>query len=234
MNNSTAKHTVDIFEIMYKRLPPLVPEEVKKEFDHALDHLHNDVTITSEDVEDIVIALGKKIWPYWKAFGEFLDMYQGKLGEKFLLGHLQPSLKNKYKEMKEHGATYHDLRSGGSLDYFESEEKVILNESMVDVDTDIRLHASQAVLSLDRKKYEDLIIDFQTILDDIEKRLETFRILAEDEEEHPRLADEIRAQVRSFEFGLCLLGPNTQHIQVLEAEDYFIERRKGKKIHRFD
>lgn len=233
MNNSQAKHTIDIFERMYKKMPPLVPKEIKKEFDHALDHLHDDITVTTEDVEDIVIALGKKIWPYWKAFGEFLDMYQGKLGEKFLLGKLSPDLKNKYKEIKEHGATYRDLRTGSPLSYFESEERLILTEGLVEVDGDIRLHTEQAVLSLDRKKYEDLILDFQTILDDIEKRLETFRTMAEDEEGHPRLADEIRDQVRSFEFGLCLLGPNTEHHQVLNAADYFEERKQDKKVHRF-
>jgi len=233
MNNSSIKHTIDIFERIYNHLPPLLPEETKEEFEHALEHLHDDVTIDLADVENIVIALGKKVWPYRRAFGEFLDMYQGKLGEKFLLGRLTPALKNRYKEIKEHGVTYHDLRSGDPLNYFELEERILLKESLIDVDGDVRVHAEQAVLGLDRKKYEDLIIDFQTILDDIEKRLDTFRLMAEDEEEHPRLAEEIRSQVRSFEFGLCLLGPNTEHHQILEADDYFLERRKDKKIHRF-
>ena len=231
MNHLEAKHTIDIFERIYKTLPPLLPEGVKDEFEHALEHLRDDVTITTEDVENIVIALGKKIWPYRRAFGEFLDMYQGKLGEKFLLGKMPINIKTKIKELKEQGVTYHDLRVGGPAEYFDIEERMILKGSLIEVDADVRAHAEQAVLSLDRKKYEELILDFQTILDDIEKRLETFRVMAEDEEEHPRLAEEIRGQVKGFEFGLCLLGPHTEHHHVLNAEDYFIERKKDKKYY---
>lgn len=234
MLHSTTKHTIDIFERIYKQLPPLLPPETKDEFEHALEHLHDDVTVDLNDVENIVIALGKKVWPYRRAFGEFLDMYQGKLGEKFLLGKLPANVKAKIKELKEQGVTYHDLRTGGPADYFEIEERMVLQTGLIEVDSDIRAHAEQAVVGLDRKKYEDLIIDFQTILDDIEKRLDTFRLMAEDEEEHPRLAEEIRDQVRGFEFGLCLLGPHTEHHRVLNAEEYFIGRKEEKKMHRLE
>ncbi len=233
MNHPYTQHTIDIFERMYQKLPPLVPDAVKKEFAHALEHLRDDITITSEDVEDIVISLGKKVWPYWRAFGEFVDMHQGKMGEKFLLGKLPIAVKNKYKEFKVLGGTYYDLRSGSPMNFFADKERHVLMVEIVEVDIHVRKHAIQLVLSTERKKYEDLIIDFEEVLVGIEKRLETLRTMAEDEEEHPRLADEIRDQVRSFEFGLCLLGPNTKHEHVSAAEDFFKERRKEKKVHRF-
>ncbi|MFZ2189284.1 MAG: hypothetical protein WAV48_00690 [Candidatus Magasanikiibacteriota bacterium] len=234
MPHAETKHTIDIFERIYSQLPPLLPPEIKFEFEHALEHLHDDVTVDTNDVENIVISLGKKVWPYRRAFGEFLDMHQGKLGEKFLLGKLPVALKGKIKELKEQGVTYHDLRVGGPAEYFEIEERMILQEKLIEVDSDIKSHAVQAVLGIDRKKYESLIVDFQMILDDIEKRLETFRSMAEDEEEHPRLADEIRAQVRSFEFGLCLLGPNTELVHVINAHEHFAERKIAKKLHRME
>ena len=229
MHHPQIKHTIEIFEIMYKQLPPLVPDEMKKEMEHALEHLNDDYKVGVEEVENIVIALGKKIWPYWKAFGEFYNMDQGKLGEKFLLGKLPIELKKKYNEFKEHGGTYHDLRSGSPAVFFEVEERLEITQSLIEVDIDIREHTRQSVLSIERKKYEDLIIDFQTILDDIEKRLDSLRLVAEDEEEHPELAEEIRAKVRAFEFGLCLLGPNSQTHELENAEDYFVERREFRK-----
>ncbi len=229
MHHPQIKHTIEIFEIMYKQLPPLVPEEVEKEIKHALEHLHDDIGVGIEEVENIVISMGKKIWPYWKAFGELYNMEQGKMGEKFLLGKLSIGLKKKYNEFKEHGGTYHDLRTGSPAVFFENEERLEMTQKLVEVDIDIRNHTKQMVLSMERRKYEDLIVDFQTILDDIEKRLGNLSMLAEDEEEHPELAEEIRAKVRAFEFGMCLLGPKTQVHELENAEDYFVERREFRK-----
>jgi dsDNA-binding SOS-regulon protein len=139
-------------------------------------------------------------------------------------------LKKKYRTFKEHGGTYHDLRTGGPALYFSSEERQKLFEYLVDVDTELRQYVFQAVLSTERKKYEDLILELQTVLDDVEKRLDNLRILAEDEDEHPQLAEEIRSQVRSFEFGMCLLGPRLKIHELENAKEHFAGRRLEKKI----
>jgi len=229
MHKPQVKYTIEIFEMIYNNLPPLVSKEVEEELKHALDHLRDDYKVGIDEAENMMISLGKKVWPYWKAFFEFYDMEQGRMGEKFLLGKLSLELKKKYKEFKEHGGGYHDLRSGGSVIFFETEERQILTGAFVDVDKDIKQHTRQSVLSMERSKYEKLILDFQVILDDIEKRLDSLRLLAEDEEEHPELAIEIRQRVRDFEYGLCLLGPNSRHEEIINAEDYFKERKEFKR-----
>ena len=228
-----SKHTIAIFKKMSENLPPLLPPAIKKEIDHALVHLQEDYTVSGEEVENIVIALGKKVWPYWQAFGEFLARGQGQLGEKFLLGKLSPALKQRYNEYKEHGATYHDLRLGGPVRFFSESERAELVPALVEVDQEVRAHAAQAVLTNDQQKYESLIVEFQTIFDDVEKRLGTLRAMAEDEEEHPQVAEEIRARIRAFEFGLCLLGPRTASHEFIHAEDYIEERRSTKKVYNF-
>lgn len=234
MHHLYTKHTIDIFARMEQNLPPLVPAEVKVEIARALEHLNHDYMVSSTEVDNMVIALGKKVWPYWKAFNEFFARHTGNLGEKFLLGKLSSALKQRYHEYKEHGATYHDLRMGGPLMFFTGEEREILVPFFIEVDQEIRAHAEQAVLTGERRQYEELIVNFQNILDDIEKRLVSLRQVAEDEEEHPGLAEEIRGQVKAFEFGMCLLGPNTQAHEVLNADDYFVERKQDKKINRFE
>jgi hypothetical protein len=228
MHHPQTKHTIDIFKHMAHDLPPLLPDVVKKEVEHALEHLENDYTIGIEEVEDVVIGLGKKVWPYWKAFDEMFVFHQGQMGEKFLEGKMPLELKKKYKLFKEHGGDYHDLRVGGPAVFFEPEERQKLAEILVDVDNELRQYVKQSVLSGERKKYENLIIELQGVLDDVEKRLGHLRTVAEDEEEHPQLASEIRAQVRAFEFGLCLLGPRTKIHEVENAKEYF----EGRKVER--
>jgi hypothetical protein len=161
-------------------------------------------------------------------------MAQGGMGEKFLMGKMSPGLKNKYKKFKECGGDYRDLRTGGPMIFFGEEERVEITQVINEVDQEIKNYVRQMSLSTDREKYEGLIIEFQNILDDIEKRLDNLRLAAEDEAEHPRLAEEIRAQIKSFEMGLCLLGHNIKNHEVCEAQEFFQERRISKKLHRFE
>jgi len=161
-----------------------------------------------------------------------LALHQGKLGEKFLLGKLLPPLKHRYEEYKQRGASYHDLRLGGPLTFFNGEEREVLVPLFIETDQEIRAYAAQAAVTVERQKYEELVVDFQNILDDIEKRLDNLRRMAEDEEEHPAVAEEIRGQVKAFELGLCLLGPNIAQHEVLNVDDYLEERRLTKKVHR--
>jgi len=230
MHHPYIKHTIDIFERMYNNLPPLLPKEISGEIRYALEHLHDDYSVSVADVETVVIALGKKVWPYWQAFDELLVLSRERLGEKFLLGKLSPEFRQRYQECKAHGVDYHDLRLGGPVGFFEAKERQALMSALVEVDKDIRQHVIQEVLSVARRKYEELVMDFQEILADIEKRLESLRLVAEDEAEYPGLAEEMRAQVQAFEFGLCLLGPCIQYHEVNNVEDFFKERKQDKKM----
>jgi len=230
--HSEIQHTIFVFKHVAANLPPLTPDSVRDEIRHALDHLENDSSVTIESAEEIMIAFGKKIWAYWKAFDEMAAMYSGKLGEKFLLSKLSRSAKTKYQEFINQGGDFSDVYSGRPALFFDDIERVELAQALVEVQNDIRNYVTQAVMTTERNKYQNLIVDFQTILEDIEKRLNTLRQVAEDEQEHPQLAQEIRAQVKNFEYGLCLLGEHTRYEDVLRAEDHFTGRKDDlKKYH---
>ncbi|MEK7083665.1 MAG: hypothetical protein AAB932_00325 [Patescibacteria group bacterium] len=221
--------TLSLFEHVYDALPPLSPEIIQTEMRHALDHVRYDPELTTEELEDTMIVFGKQLWPYMKAFHEFLDVYDGKLGEKFLIGKMPPAMKKRYKEFKEYGGAYRDLHSGHPAPFFSGEERQALCVALVESSHDVRAHAAQAVLSTERRPYEERIVEFQLILDDIEKRLDTLRQMADDEQEHPELAAEIRAHIREFEYGLCFLGSAPKYEAVCNAEEHFAGRKLEKR-----
>ena len=211
-------------------MPPSVPAGIKEDMTQALEQLRDNYDLTLVELEQTVIAFGKKLWPYRKAFEEFIDSYEAKSGEKFLLGTLSPALKKRYHEFKKYGGTLRDLHVGSPAEFFTSEERSDLCEALIKMNQDVRAHATQAVLAGDKIRYEKKVVEFQIILDDIEKRLDTLRLMAEDEQEHPELAAEIRAQVLSFEQGLCLLGPPHHYDAVCAAEEHFVGRKEEKKM----
>lgn len=232
MSSLAIQHTRAIFERLAETVPPLVPQAIRADLKQALEQVESNDTLTLEEVEATVLSFGKRLWPYRRAFDEFYDLSESELAELFLLQRLPPKMKKRYQEFLAHGGSFQDLRSGHPAMFFSIEERMKLCEILVDVSTAIRGYTKQRVASTERQRYEERIVEFQTILEDMEKRLDTLRQMAEDEQEHPDLAAEIRAQIRAFEQGLCLLGPNTSYDAVCRAEEHVVGRKVEKHMHR--
>lgn len=229
-HSPSVRHTLWIFERLRSETPPLVPKEISADMDQALEQIRSNFDLTLEELEGTFIVFGKKLWPYRKAFEEFLDVSEARLGEKFLLAQLSRGLKQRYEAFKTHGGELRDLHTGSPASFFTASERNELCSALVEMNHEIRKHTVQAVLATERRRYEQRVVEFQIILDDIEKRLDTLRRMADDEQEHPELASEIRAQIRAFEYGLCLLGPEHRYEAVCMAEEHYLGRKEEKRM----
>ena len=217
--------TISLFRRFYTNLPPLFPDEVKQKMSHALDHLENDQTITLGEVEDTMITFGQEAWPWNQAYKEWLALAESKVGEHFLLPKFLPSLQQKYHDFKIYGGTLRDLHSGNPAQFFTSEERYELCAALVDLPGELRRYVDHEVKGLEKNRYLKRVGEFKDLLENIEQTLEHLRRLADAEPDHPTLADEIRARVRSFEYGLCLLGPEFNYDAVCQSVDFFAERK---------
>lgn len=196
----------------------------------AAEQLRINPTVTTEQAEETIIVFGKQTWPYREAFAEFVELYEGLHGEVFFRQSISPILQKKYDDFLAYGGSYRDLYQGKKVHFFSPEDRQELCGALVNTRLAIREHARQAALSTERSVYEAKILEFQEVLDDIEKRLDALRLEADNEQEHPDLAAEIRAQVRAFEYGLCALGPKTDYTAVCAMPEHVAGRRKEKKM----
>ncbi len=218
--------TIYLFRYLYEHLPPLFPEEERAKMRHALDHLEKDPTVSIESLEDTMVSFGYLAWPWIQAYQEFLALAEGEVGEHFLLPRLSPVLQEKYNEFKTYGGTLRELHSGRPADYFESEERVELCVALVEMQKDLHQFVDRKVMGMEKKKYLQRVEDFKKVLKEIREKLNEMVLLSEREQDHPNLANEIRARVRSFEHGLCYLAPNPDYEAVCQSVDFF----KGRKI----
>ena len=232
MHQTSLHHTIAIFDRLLRDMPPLVPAQIAQDGKRMFEQMEHNVSLSLEDTETMLVSFGKRIWAYRKAFHEFYDIYEGRLGDQFLKSSLPASAKKRYREFCVYGGDYRSLYRGENVDFFTPEERQVLCEKLVDVSQKIRLHTVQAVQSVDRHRYERRIVEFQDILHDIENRLEDLRTMADDEREHPELRDELLTQVESFEHGLCLLDSHTSHHAVCNLQAHHqgskkeLQRRK--------
>lgn len=221
--------TLAIFRHLASTIPPLVPEEILGTMKHALEHfeLHPEATI--DELEQVMCAYGYELWPYNQAFREELLSAEHDVGERFLLPKLSAGLKKQYVQFKQSGGTIRQLHSGAGASAFSSEERVELCEVLVAMQRDLRSYATQRVLGAGRKHYREHIEHFRQRLEMMHKYIEQLRHLADHEDEHPSLAGEIREQVKAFEQGLCLLGPELSYDAVCASVDYFEGRQNQLK-----
>lgn len=226
MSPTAIQHTQIIFDHLLDDAPPGVPKDIRDDIEKAREQVKNNVALTLEELEDTMVYVGKMLWPYREAFQEIYRIYEGQLGEQYLVRKFSLPMKKKYDVFKENGGTFRDLHSGSNVAFFTSEERVKLCEDLIEVESDIRAHTVQAVLSSDAKRYAKRVKEFQHIYEDMETRLDALRVMAEREGEHPELAAEIRDQIRAFEHGFALLGPKTRHDAVCNAAEHF----EGRKI----
>ncbi len=221
-----SQSTISLFRRLYENIPPLFPEEIKQKMAHALNHLENDQTITLKEVEDTMITFGYEVWPWNQAFKEVLALTESKVGEHFLLPKLSKKMVQKYHEFKTYGGTLRDLHSGNAAEFFGPEERGSLCAALVEMQIALRAYAASQVVGTEKPRYLKRVGEFKDLLENIEATLTHLRSLADTEQDHPTLADEIRDRVRSFEYGLCLLGPELNYDAVCRAPEFFSERKK--------
>lgn len=228
MHQPIVHHTLGVFKLLTDKMPPLVPEDCEKAAKETYAKCCEDHNLSLPELENHIVSFGKQLWPYRQSFGEFCNIHQNQLGEKFLLGVLPLDLKKHYSEFKEYGGGFDALYHGSAADFFSPEERDILYSSVLRVKDDVRRHTIQAVVTHERPHYEKKIAWFKEKLADIEKRLQNLHLMAANENSHPSLVAEIKEQIKAFEHGLCLLGPSHHYNEICDAEDYFVGRKLDK------
>lgn len=219
------RSTVALFRKMYDELPPLFPVEIKHKMEHALSHLEKDDSLTMRAIEDTMIVFGYEVWPWARAYRDFYSLSEAKIGEHFLISKLSKSGKQRYQDFLSYGGHLNDLRSGKSLSFFSDEDRENLRIGLVELRSEVRNYTDRLVVGLEKERYLRRVKEFTKVLYSIKEGLEKLNKLADEEQDHPAIADEIRSKIRAFEHGLCYLGPEHNG----EALEYLPQHYKGRK-----
>jgi hypothetical protein len=220
------QHTVEIFRHLYEFVSDVLPSELRAEMKHAFDHVENDQELTRYDIEKTMIIFGKKVWPYRKALQEMIELHEREMGNQFFRSALSRSMQKRFEEFLQHGGTLQDIHSGAPAHFFTSEERVELNHALVDMHTHLKKYVLQHMKGLGKKEFEKRILEFTGILAELDTELDHIREMADEAQEHPLLAREMREHVRGFEHGLVFLGPEYTYDEIFRAKEHFVGRKK--------
>lgn len=226
LERESAQYTIEIFRHLYDFVCEVLPSELRDEMEHAIDHVEHDTDLSRKDIEDTMIIFGKKVWSYRRFLQEMIELHEGKIGDKFFRSILSRSMKKRFEEFLQHGGTLRDIHSGAPAHFFSVEERIELNHSLVDTHLHIKKYVLQYILGPGRDEFEKRVQEFSDILSGLEIELDHIRSMADDTQDHPMLAREMREHVRGFEYGLCFLGPEYSEEEVYKAKEHFIGRKR--------
>ncbi|HLD61174.1 MAG TPA: hypothetical protein VJA27_03545, partial [Patescibacteria group bacterium] len=97
--------------------------------------------------------------------------------------------------------------------------------ALVEMQRELRAYVNRELVGIEKVRYLRRVNEFQKVLEEIKATLNHLRELADKEQDHPNLANEIREKVRVFEHGLCLLGPELEYEAVCAAPEFFHGRK---------
>ncbi|MFA6486586.1 MAG: hypothetical protein WCT40_04455 [Candidatus Magasanikbacteria bacterium] len=220
------KSTLDIFKRLRDRLPPLFPTHTADKMRQVIGHIENDPSATLDDIENTMVVFGYELWAYSRAYHEFYSSIEDQMAEEFLLSHLSPEMRDRYREFKIYGGNWRDLHSGGAAKFFSQHDLSELARSLVDTRQVLRQYSEREAVGVKRAKYLKSVARYQNILEEIKIKLDELRRFADAEIDHPQLASEVRERVRLFEHGLCDLAPSMDPEAVRQSVDFFAGRRR--------
>ncbi len=217
--------TIQLFAQLVDNLPPLLSDDLSYRIRKELKNIQSE-PISLEKLEEKMIQIGYEIWPWNQAFREFMSVTEEKMGDDFFSGHLNVYLQKKYYEYRQLGMTWEDIHTGRTAHYFNDEDRVSVAEALVATHRAVKDFTTREVVGLRKENYLKKVEEFKKILLKIKDGLEKLRDLARNEGDHPMLANEIAQRVKSFEHGLCLLAPEFEHEEVVQAHEFFVGRKQ--------
>ncbi|HRH23797.1 MAG TPA: hypothetical protein PK295_04170 [Candidatus Magasanikbacteria bacterium] len=225
------EHTLYIYETILNRLPPLVPRNVKQNLEVEIDRLFRTEDITLHEVEQSMAEHGMIVWPYMRAFEEMVEHHENIMGDKFFMQKASPGLRKKYMLVRNLGGELSHVSRGTLPEHFNHTEKQELNELLVDLKHDIRRYAMQAVLTHDRKTYEEKIEYYGGIIEEINTVLTSLRHLAENQSsDHCDLAQDIQSRIKGIEHSIAMLGPRIEIEEIRQMPAYYEGKREERKV----
>lgn len=217
--------TKELLKKIYNELPPLFPEDERGELQKILDYLERSATLTAPEEEDYLIIFGYKVWPWNRAFQEFLEADHSRLAEYFFLPRLSTEAAQRYEEFKRYGGDYHELHSGRAAGFF-SDRHHEVREALLGVRQELREFTRRAVLSDQKARYLRRVESYQQTLGELKSALRVLQEFAAGERDYPTLAAEVWARVRNIELGLCESVPVPSAAEIALVAEFFHGRKQ--------
>ena len=216
-------YTLDLLKHSVDKAPQFFPAERRLAMHAEVEKLAANPKTPVTEIERMIVAFGREIWPYRRAFAKIHDA-EGRVREdRYLQEELEKrGMKEKYLNFLAKGARVEDIRQGGNEFeiFFSSDERALIVEAKLAVHDRVSKEIQELCLGSKNSDCLTFIEQFKKEQVDIERRITAFAGLAERSE---KWGPEIRGKVKMFEEGWS----GVEHDVTKEGGDGEIEDYRG-------
>lgn len=208
------QYLLDEYRLSLQKLVPLTPPEVIEEAHRLEKELSENEHATERQIQQALIEIGKKEYPYRKAYEALCATDEEKRFEAAAYAKMDGAIAEKVKAVTSHGVHLSDYVNSK---LFESQ-----------LEPDERYHVEQAILAAHdvvnkqcderanerKEKFSTLVAAWSAKRDEIQRLIEELRNMAGRSSE---LAGEIVAKADAFEEGWSIVSRDPEEKEVREA-----------------
>lgn len=194
----------DFREAMAK-LVPLAPKEIQEEAQRLADDIEANPLSTIEQIRQALVYVGKKEFPYRKAYEELCAGDEEARLQKLVLAKLSDEVKEKMEPVVKYGVHILDFVQSSQCEAALSvEERATIDREIVAAHDVLNRQCDERAVAR-KGTYETLVATWTETESRIQRMIEVLREMAERNEQH---RDDILARVMELESGWSMIEPD--------------------------
>lgn len=200
------------------QIPFTYPKNEKKEFETRCQLLEANQEAKREDIDSLIVEIGKATWPHRKAYEEFIKNYaQDKLEEYFKM-HLDKAVLGKYEEYVKQGGNIRDYRRTKEFEeYFTPEENMAIEEALFTAREEVKVFM-QGIINEKRSEFEENLKIYEQKQKDLVNMIASLKEIAAKSE---KWALEILDKIKKFEEGWSVVERDFDEDKIKHEIEYW-------------
>lgn len=212
------QHLLEEFKISIDRLVPLTPANIIEEAHRLYDELATNEQSTEQQIAQALIYVGKKEFPYRKAYVELCANDEEQRMQKIVFDRLEPEVKAKIEAMTQHGVHILDyVNSALFEEQLSSDERYQVEQAILLAHDDLNKQCDERA-SQRKQTFEELVAKWKVEEEKLQALIDQLKGMGERD---AKWADEIRGKAEQLEEGWSIVERDPQEEEIRKEIEYW-------------
>jgi hypothetical protein len=200
-----------------ERLVPLTPKSVIEEANQIIRDLEGADVVTPEQVRQALVYIGRKEFPYRKAYLALCAGDEEQRLQEHVLMKLPDDVKDRCDSVIKYGVHILDFVRSSQFDALEDDVKVAIDNAIREAHDDVNRQCDERAHHRS-ETYQQLVDEWTETVERMQKLLEILKDMADRDAQYH---DDILNQVKAFENGFSLLEDDPTEEEIEKAITYW-------------
>ena len=208
------QYLLDEYKICVDKLVPLTPPEVIEEAHRLYDQIAADEHANERQIHQALVEIGKKEFPYRKAYQELCAKDEEKRLEEAAYKKIDAPVAEKIRAVTSHGVHLTDYANSKLFEQqLTAEERYHVEQAILDAHDTINRQCDERAKER-QENFDELVARWAKKRDEIQALINELRNMSS---RNPELAGEITGQADQFEEGWSIVERDPEEKDVREA-----------------